>query len=46
MVCVQAGKEFTDIRQNERRIEFIRVGDTIRTADWLKGASQASGQFL
>ena len=37
MVCVQVGKEFTDMRQNERRTEFIRVGDTIRTSRWLKG---------
>ena len=37
MVCVQVGKEFTDVRQNERRIEFIGFGDTIRTVGWLKG---------
>ena len=37
MVCVQVGKEFTDMRQNERRIKFIRVGDAIRTAGQLKG---------
>ena len=31
------GKEFPDMRQDERRTEFLRVGDVIRTADWLKG---------
>ena len=31
------GKEFPDMRQNERRTEFLRVGDVIRTAGWLKG---------
>ena len=29
-------KKFPDMRQNERRREFIRVGDTDRTADRLK----------
>ena len=37
MVCAQAGKEFPDMRQNERRIKFIRVGDAIKTVGWLKG---------
>ena len=36
-VCVRVGKEFLDMRQNERRIKFIRVGDTTSTAGWLKG---------
>ena len=30
------GKEFADMRQNERRIEFIRVGDAVRTVGQLK----------
>ena len=29
--CVGVEKEFPDMRQNERRIEFIRVGDAVRT---------------
>ena len=33
-MCV--GKESPDTRQNERRIKFIREGDTVRTVDWLK----------
>ena len=33
---LQVGEEFPDMRQNKRRIKFIRVGDTIRTADWFK----------
>ena len=32
MVHAWVGKEFPDMRQNERRIKFIRVGDAIRTA--------------
>ena len=38
MVHAWAGKEFQDMRQNERRIRFIRLGDKIRTAALLKGA--------
>ena len=30
-------KEFPDMRHNERRIKFIRVGDIIRTVGQLKG---------
>ena len=37
MVFVQVGKEFSDTRQIERRIKFIRVGDAVRTAGQLKG---------
>ena len=37
MVQAQAGKEFPDIRQNEREIKFIRMGEAIRTAGQLKG---------
>ena len=37
MVWAQVGKEFPDMRQNERKIKFIRVGDAVRTADQLKG---------
>ena len=37
MVHAWVGKEFPDMRQNERRIKFIRVGDAVRTAAWLKG---------
>ena len=32
MVCMRAGKEFPGIMQNERRPEFIRVGDAVREA--------------
>ena len=32
MAHAWVGKEFPDMRQNERRIKFIRVGDAIRTA--------------
>ena len=37
MVQVRVGKEFPDVRQNERGIKFIRVGDAVRTAGQLKG---------
>ena len=37
MVWVQVGKEFPDMRQNEREIKFIRVGDAVRTVSQLKG---------
>ena len=36
MVREQVGKEFPDMRQDEKRIKFIRVGDTVRTVSWLK----------
>ena len=37
VVRAQVGKEFPDMRQSEREIKFIRVGDTVRTAGQLKG---------
>ena len=37
MVREWVGKEFPDMRQNEREIKFIRVGDAVRTAGQLKG---------
>ena len=37
MVRAWAGKEFPDIRQNEKRIKFIRVGDSVRTVGQFKG---------
>jgi len=37
MIHAWVGKEFPDMRQNERRIKFIRVGDAVRTVDQLKG---------
>ena len=39
VVCVQVGKEFPDMRQNEREIKFITVGYAVRTAGQLKGES-------
>ena len=32
MAHVQVGNEFPDIRQNERQLKLMRVGDTVRTA--------------
>ena len=37
MFCVQVGKEFPDMRQNEKEIKFIRVEDAVRTVGQLKG---------
>ena len=37
VVWAWVGKEFPDMRQNEREIKFIRMGDTVRTAGQLKG---------
>ena len=37
MVWAQVRQEFPDVRQNEREIKFIRVGDTVRTVGQLKG---------
>ena len=37
MVCAWVGKEFPDMRQNARRINFIREGYDARTVDLLKG---------
>ena len=39
VVRARAGKEFPDTMQNERRTEFIRVGDAVRPAGPLKGES-------
>ena len=49
MVHAWAGKEFSDIRQNEKRIEFIRMGDAVKIVGWLKGEATllwASSQFF
>ena len=37
VVWAWVGKEFPDMRQNEREIKFIRVGDAVRTVVQLKG---------
>ena len=37
MVPASVGKEFPDMRQDERKIKFIRVGDAVRTVGQLKG---------
>ena len=37
VVCVRVGKEFPDMRQNEREIKFIRLGEAVRTVGQLKG---------
>ena len=43
MVQGRVGKEFPDVRQNEREIKFIRVGDAVRTAGQLKGEPTLEG---
>ena len=37
MVWAQVGKEFPDMRQNEREIKFVRLGDAVRTVGQLEG---------
>ena len=37
VVWVQVEKELPYMRQNEREIKFIRIGDTITTEGQLKG---------
>ena len=37
MVWARVGKEFPDMRQTEREIKFIRMGDAVRRAGQLKG---------
>ena len=36
MVQAWVGKEFPDMRQNEREIKFITMGDAVRTVGRLK----------
>ena len=36
MVQVRVGKEFPGMRQNEREIKFIRMGDAVRTVSPLE----------
>ena len=43
VVWVRVGKEFPDMRQNEREIKFIRVGDAVRRAGQLKGELTLNG---
>ena len=37
VVRAQVGKEFPDMRHNEREIKFIRMEDAVRTVGQLKG---------
>ena len=37
MVRAWAGKEFPDMRQSEREIKYITMGDAVRTVGQLKG---------
>ena len=37
MVCGWVGREFPDMRRNERRLEFVRVGDGVRAVGQLVG---------
>ena len=37
VVRARVGKEFPDMRQNERGIKFIREGEAVRTVGRLKG---------
>lgn len=37
MVCAWVGKNFLDMKQNERGIKLIKMGDGVRTVGQLKG---------
>ena len=37
VVRALVGKEFPDMRQNEKEIKFIRIGDSVTTERQLKG---------
>ena len=43
VVWAQVGKEFPDMRQNEREIKFIRVGDVVKTVGQLNGELTLNG---
>ena len=45
MVWVWVGKEFPDMRQNEREIKFI-MGDAVRTMGQLKGEVTLNSPLL
>ena len=43
VVGARVGKKFPGMRQNEREIKFIRVGDAVTTAGQLKGEPTLNG---
>ena len=43
VVGAWVGKEFPDMRQNEREIKFIRMGDAVGAAGQLKGEPMLNG---
>ena len=43
MIWVRVGKELPDMRQNEREIKFIRMGDAVRIVGQLKGEPTLNG---
>ena len=43
MIHSWVGKEFPDMRQNEREIRFIRIGDAVRTVGQLRGELTLNG---
>ena len=43
VVHAWVGKEFPDMRKNEREIKFIRVGDAVGTVGQLKGERTLNG---
>lgn len=45
VVHAQVGKEFPNTRQNERRIEFIRVGEEGGTASTMGQLPESKGEL-
>ena len=43
---MQIGKAFSDVRQNERRIKFIRVRNSVRTVGQYKGEPNPFKQLV
>ena len=43
MIWASVGKELPDMRQNEREIKFITMGDAVRTAGQLTFTARVQG---
>ena len=46
MFYAWVGKEFPDMRWNERKIKFIRVRDTVRTVGQAQGRAKTLGGLV
>ena len=46
VVQTQGGKEFPDMRQSEREIKFIRMGDTVKNSGLAQGRTSVEWESL